>query len=387
MDCRHCHAELATEAALYCHVCGRKQHTTAIQRRHAKRPQAQGSITKLPNRRNPYWARLPVVYANGKAERRSLGCFATYKEAAEALAKSIYIKESEVSKLTLKDMYEQFIKSHYFAGLSASAQSSHRSAWKHLALYADVKLCDVNKMTFQVPIDELIRGGMKRSTACKIRNLCSNLCKEAMGINGMSVNYAQLVQLPRDDSESPVPFSTAELSDIWQAADKGDKNAMAILVLCYTGMRPSEMLGVRIEKHLHFDGVSRYLQTGSKTRTGLRRIIPLPPLLYPLVEALIDGRTSGPLIATPTGQQYRLDNWRHRCFNKAMSELGISGRVPYSCRHTYSDILRRKRVDPEVAMVIMGHTDYATTVENYHSTTDEDIGTICAAVCDIERPL
>ena len=69
-----------------------------------------------------------------------------------------------------------------------------------------------------------------------------------------------------------------------------------------------------------------------------------------------------------------------------MEELSLVGYTPYSCRHTYADIQKRRNIDPEIMMVILGHEDYSTTVEFYHSTTDEDLDRIFSAVDGITRP-
>ena len=69
-----------------------------------------------------------------------------------------------------------------------------------------------------------------------------------------------------------------------------------------------------------------------------------------------------------------------------MEELSLTGHTPYSCRHTYADIQKRRNIDPEIMMVILGHEDYSTTVEFYHSTTDEDLDRIFSAVDGITRP-
>ena len=385
MNCGYCNTKLGKNVN-YCPYCGRKIYNADGERRHYSRPQGQGTITKITGRRKPYWARMPASYDSGETKRVSVGCYATYAEAAESLAKAMYLPSNNADNLTLKDLYERFEGSKYYDQLSASARGAHRAAWKHLASCANIKVSKINKETFQRPIDALAASGAKRGTLAKIRNTASLLCKEAMGLGLITVNYAQLVQLPRDDTAPPVPFSSAELSVIWNTADAGNIDAMAVLVLCYTGMRPGELLGVKIEQHLHISNGMPYIQTGSKTDAGRNRIIPIPPVLQPIIDTLIDGRTSGPLIATPTGKHYRPDNWRPRCFNKLMDELGLKGHVPYSCRHTYSDIIRRKNVSPEIAMTVMGHTDYSTTVEHYHSITDEDIGIICSAVRDLARP-
>lgn len=389
MDCKYCKTQLPAEA-VYCHLCGKRQQAQ-IKRRRLRRAQSQGTITKLSGRRaNPYWARLPAEYNSNSVSRKSLGCYATYKEAAEALSKAMYLADCEVEHnthgLTLQNVYDRFVAGHYYAALSKSAQSSHQTAWKHLSNIADTPISEVNKDTFQAPVDTLLENGLKRETTAKVRNLSSLLCKEAMGLGLISVNYGMLVQLPKADTTPSKPFSSADLQLLWIAADAGNKDAMTIQILNYTGMRPGELFSVDIEDHLHIGGAYWYIQTGSKTTAGKNRIIPLPKILHEIILALVDGRQAGPLIAAERGGHHRLDNWRPRHFAPLLESLGLSGYTPYSCRHTYADMQKRRNTNPEVVMRIMGHADYATTVERYHTTTDEDIARICVTIDDIERP-
>lgn len=388
MVCKYCKTELV-DTAIFCHICGKKQSSRSRQRRH--RAQSQGTITKLSGRRaNPYWARLPAEYSSAIPVRKSLGCYPTYSDASEALAKAMYtpdpVPENHVRQaITVQTVYERFRGSHYFESLSKSAQTSHKSAWKHLSSIAEMPISQINKDTFQVPIQKMEEKGLKRETLAKVRNLSSLLCKEAMGMGLISVNYGQMVQLPKNDTEGATPFSTSALKAIWAAADKGNKDAQAVLLMTYTGMRPNESLGVDIEAHLHIVGEYWYIKTGSKTAAGQNRLIPIPNILREVVNALVNGRMSGPLIAAEKGGYHRVDNWRSRHFNPLMEALGLVGYVPYSCRHTYADIQKRRNIDPEVQMRIMGHTDYATTVERYQTTTEEDISRICDAVADMQR--
>ena len=388
MECKHCHKDIPDEAK-YCHHCG-KQQTVQPKRHRRHRPQSQGSIVKLSGQRaKPYWVRLPADYSTGIPLRESLGCYGTYAEAAEALSKALYTPEQTEHKqktVTLQDMYDRFIDSHYYESLSKSAQGSHRTAWTYLSKCATVPVSEINKDTFQKPIDEMRDVGLKRETMAKARNLASLLCKEAMGKGLITVNYGQLVQLPKSDTTPAKPFSTEQVQRIWAAADDGDKDAMTVLVLIYTGMRPNELMSTDIAEHLHMDGSYWFVQHGSKTAAGRNRIIPIPKILHPIIEQLVDGRTSGPLIAAEQGGTWRLDNWRPRRFNPLMERLGLHGYTPYSARHCYADLQKRKQVAPEIMMEIMGHRDYATTVEKYQTTTDEDIVRICAAADGFERP-
>jgi len=386
MTCSYCRTTLP-DVAVYCFACGRKQPTAPAGHRRHRRPQSQGTITKLPGRRKPYWARLPAVYDGKSVTRQSLGCFATHAEAAEALGRAMYASNTDNSHgVTLQDLYASFVNSHYYANLSQSAQGSHRSAWTHLMSCSKIPVSSVNKETFQQVIDSLHLEGRKRETLAKIRNLASLLCKEAMGRGFMTVNYAQLVQLPKTDTIPARPFSSSDLNALWTAADAGDVDAMVVQILNYTGMRPNELLQVDIETHLHVTGQHWYFKTGSKTEAGQNRIIPIPPIIRPLISVLIADRSEGPLVVSPTGKRYRLDNWRPRNFNTLMERLNLTGYSPYSCRHCFADMQKRRNVSPELMMTIMGHTDYGTTVERYHTTTDEDIDRICAAVDDLSRP-
>lgn len=388
MECKYCHQNIPDDAK-YCHLCG-KQQIVQRKRHHRHRPQSQGTITKLSGKRTKaYWVRLPVDYTSGEPVRESLGCFSTYAEAAEALSKALYVPEKAKRKqknVTLEEIYNRFLDSHYYESLSKSAQASHRTAWKYIYPCATVPVSEINKDTFQKSIDSMRNAGLKRESMAKVRNLTSLLCKEAMGMGLMSVNYGQLVQLPKSDTEPAKPFSCEQIKQLWQAADAGDKDAMTILVLIYTGMRPGELLSIDIAMHLHIGGQHWYIQHGSKTAAGRDRIIPLPKILHPIIEQLVDGRTSGPLIAAEQGGFWRLDNWRPRRFKPLIERLGIENRTVYSCRHTYADLQKRRQVAPEIMMEIMGHTDYGTTVERYHTTTDEDITRICAAADGFERP-
>ena len=178
------------------------------------------------------------------------------------------------------------------------------------------------------------------------------------------INFGALVQLPREEKVDRRSFSVRELSRIWTKAETGDKTAMAVILLCYTGMRPSELLGVRIEEHIR----------------------QRPNAVLQFLHKLQSGRDFGVLIPTPTGLQWREENWRKRRFYPLMLDLQIEEAVPYTCRHTYSNLQKRRNIDPEIMMEIMGHTDYSTTVEHYHTTTEDDIDSICSAANGLEAP-
>ena len=385
MICRQCNTKLP-EGARYCHICGTLSIGLIKSRHH--RAQGLGSITVISGRKHPYWVRMPASYNGNRVVRQSIGCYRTRAEAEAALARAIYYSGSTTSPniYTVRDIYNRFVVSCRYTDLSSSGQQSHRSAWTHLSACADIPIDRLNSSVIQRVVDDMTNAGKKHETVAKVRNLASLLCREAMGLGLLTANYAQWVYLPKRDTISARPYTSAHLDLIWTQADAGDQTAMAVIVMCYTGMRPGEAMSLRLEQHLHIAGEYKYVITGSKTAAGLDRVIPLPPVIWPLIDALVGNRTSGALIATAAGKPYTLDHWRSHRFAPLMGRLSLHRYTPYSCRHTYVNMQKRRQVAPEIMMPIMGHTDYSTTVERYQTTTAEDIAIICNAVMDMTRP-
>ena len=345
------------DGSVFCNWCGKKQVTQ--KKKTAKRASGSGAIRKLAGKRaRPYQARMPKTL-------ESIGCFKTVAEAEAALAQAIQKQAPDIFTLTLAEVYEDFTSSPYFEGLSETAQKRHITSWKRLAPLYSVKVSQLNTGHFQRIANQMRNEGVKRATLEKYRNLCSLLCKEAMRNGAMATNYGALVQLPEKDSEERTPFTNAQVAQIWGEWQAGDQTAGTIILLCYTGMRPNELK--TIERH---DG---YIITGSKTEKGRDRIIPYPDFVEPILDSM-------------DFSKFDLNNWRRRKFNPLMEKLGIEGCVPYSCRHTYSNIQKRRNIDPEIMMDIMGHEDYATAVENYHHITEDDIERLKSAVVGMEIP-
>lgn len=408
MTCKKCGKNLP-DGSRYCPFCGKKQ-LTEKRLRHPKRTHGSGSIIKLSgNRALPWLARLPETIVDGKINRPVLGCYATYKEAVAALMEVRARGKIDKAALTLKNIYDIFTAGNYFAELSPQGKDSHRKAWKYLQPWGDEKIKEITALQFQAAADAMRDKGLKRETIAKMRNLASLLCKECMRLGLMEINYGQLVQLPREDKVSRPSFTVAQLSSIWAFAETGrddfenhtenieakklekqnardQKTAWAILIMCYTGLRPSELLELDLTDQLRTTKNAFYFYTGSKTEAGQDRIVPIPTVILPFIEKLTDGRTTGPLVTAPAGGVWRLENWRKRAFKPLMERLELNGVTPYTCRHTYADIQKRRKIDPEIMMEIMGHEDYSTTVEHYHTTTEDDIDLICRAVVGLKRP-
>jgi integrase len=62
------------------------------------------------------------------------------------------------------------------------------------------------------------------------------------------------------------------------------------------------------------------------------------------------------------------EHFRTCCFEPLMKQLNIEGRVPYSCRHTFANLMKAvSGSDPDKAALI-GHADASMT--KYYQSAD-----------------
>ena len=203
------------------------------------------------------------------------------------------------------------------------------------------------------------------------------------GVN-TETNFASLVWLPTDDSESRQPFTLEELGKIKEGASAGIRYADWILAMCYTGFRPSEFLALKKES---FDADRWTLRGGAKTEAGKNRIVPIHPLIRPIIakQMLAPGEY---LFSIHRDKPTTLDNFRQACFYPALEALGIQTvpkprekpeRTPYSTRHTFATLMKSVKGSDKDKAALMGHTSFEMTLHYQH----EDYDSLKKIICSI----
>jgi integrase len=136
-----------------------------------------------------------------------------------------------------------------------------------------------------------------------------------------------------DDDENGVPFTEDELRIIVHSDLFACKIAT---ILCYSGWRITELLNVEIDRknNLFFSGL--------KTAAGKDRIVPIHPFIIPLVEKMPDKMITS------------VNSYRRELY-KALEKLGIEKHTPHDCRHTFSWLCDKYKVDKLSKKKMMGH--------------------------------
>ena len=355
MLCPRCSAELPP-GAFFCPRCGKKVSAAAPSaQKHRRRAKGTGSVYKLQGQRERPW----VAYAHGHV-------IGTCRTSGEALALLDLYNASkaptDLRRITLADVYEQWSAQHYKA-IGPKGQQSYALAYAAAAPLQRSPIADLGTADYQAIIDSLVSAGRSRSTCEKQRQLFSQLCQWAMTRDIIDKNYAQFLELPAAAAKKTRVFSDAEILQIWTMEDDarlGD-TARITLILIYTGMRINELLLMRRE-NVHLS--ERYMVGGEKTEAGRDRPIPIDSCIIPLIEYFLEDNAAKWLIPSANGNP-RDHNTVRKSFRILMDKLGIRDVTPHTCRHTAASRWAAQGVPIQSVKEILGHSSIQTTSDIY----------------------
>lgn len=344
MLCIKCRQEIPDGSA-FCNHCGKKQAPEP--RKHKKRANGTGNITKLSgNRQKPWLARKNGV---------CVGTYKTRTEAQKALERMTDMTVNDKFNMTFAQVYERW-KAEHSRTISEKMVKNYDLAYRQCAALHDMQIRKIMRSDYQAAVIALELKGKSKSTCNKLRVLLGMLGRWAME-EGITLNNPAegLTTVAKQLSERKI-FSDEQIAAIKKANHPAADIAL-ILISC--GCRPGELFSVPLA-----DCYADHFIGGSKTEAGKNRVIPIGPdgldAYRRLREkATNDGKTL--LIDGYSGKNKTSDNYAKRDWRELMEECKIEGMTPYNCRHTF--ITRSIRAGMELAVLeaIVGHVDRETT--------------------------
>ena len=360
-ECRHA----VSDKAIACPGCGYPMSgssvTTALvtagipkqapaKRTRRKLPNGFGSIKKLGgNRSRPYAVYPPSgelsAIGNGPTKATALGYYRDWYSAFDALSKYHHNPyDISTRNLTFSDVYERFYKEKFECGkkdLSASSKYAYDTAFKNSAPLHRLRFLDIRKQDMQTILDDCTLG---YSSLCNLKKLFCQMYRFALENDIVEKNYAQYVTINReDDNEKGEPFSEEELELLWK--NKKDRAVQVILLMIYSGFRIKAFETIEINKEeLYFKG-------GVKTAAGKGRTVPIHPAIAPFA-----------FVFRKHYPNFRTNTYRTYHFYPVLERLGIattkSGKkhTPHDCRHTFSWLCDKYKVDELSKHFLMGHS-------------------------------
>lgn len=347
--CVKCKKELP-DSVLYCPYCGKKQDKE--KRKSLKRANGTGTVYKLQGRR-----RKPWVAAKNKT---IIGYYEKKSEALEALEKLSGKPLSERYNMTFEDIFREWSNEHY-RKVGEQAVRSYNCAFKIYEPLHNRKFRDLHTQDFQNIIDQYT--DKSHSTLQLYKNLITQMSRWAMREEIISTNFAQFVQLPKQQMKQKEIFSE---NDIALLEADGSEAAMIVLMLIYTGMRIGELFTLPVE-----DYHETYVIGGEKTSAGKNRVIPIRPEGRKYFEYFAKHATGELLLSGYVGNK-SIARFRSKDYYLLLDKLGIERKTPHSTRHTFATWAVSIGMQPEILQRILGHANYSTTAEIYfHSNIDQ----------------
>ena len=343
-----------------------------------KLPNGAGSVTKLKGRRyTPYWARISIGYdENNNLIRKSLGTFKTKKEALEALVN--YQEDANPNNYTLQEIFDMYKKERIENDMiKETTIESYEDNFKHLKPLSNRRFRDLNVNDYQEVFNNMKRLNSKKDTPIskeskkRIKSVLSNLYTYALKHEIVDKDISIFIELGRgEQKEEKDIFSDIHIKKLFDNVNN-IQDLDIMLIFIYTGLRPSELLNltkdnIDLERRVIFD-------FGIKTEKGKKRIMPIADKIFDFVEKRYNSANPF-LFTTGTGNVMKTNYYRRYRFDPAIKELGFDNLniTPYSTRHTFATLMDRGKIRKTLQKDLMGHTDYATTVNNYtHSDLEE----------------
>ena len=358
MLCKKCKKEIPDESK-FCNLCGTKQ----VRERSAKtRGHGDGTVYKDTN--GKWIAEYTIGWdtdENGKLTRRKRKKrgFDTKKEAVAYIPQLKQDLPQQDMNVKFKDLYKKWLDGHT-EKVTQSTINCYKSAYKYFSTLYYVEIAKIRTEHMQKCIDECPHG---KRTKENMKALGTSLWRYAMQLDIVDRNYAEYIYIHKEEEEEKVSFSKEQVQTIWKNVEKYPK-LKYVLVLCYTGMRLSEMLGAMTDNYFPEEG---YFITGVKTKAGKKRVITISPKILPFFAEFGQGKH---LFTELSAKKFRSDIYYPALQALDMDVLEADGShvyTPHCCRHTFATLMKNVNAPATDKQKLIGHAKFEMTAHYTHT--------------------
>lgn len=380
MECRKCGATIP-DGANYCPMCGRQVSVNHGSSK--KRGNGQGTVFKTAS--GKYMAQVTLgYYTSEDGKRHRLTRSKTFDKKRDAVAALGELKNGPKMKKspTFAELYKAWLPTHR-AG--AETMNCYKAAYKHFAAVQCLRVADIDVDDLQECVDSCPAG---KRTRQNMKTLAGLLYKYGIPRHLIpdNLNLALYLSVSGDGAAHRSALNDAELEKISKAVGT-IPHADEIMVLIYTGFRPSEFLALTADD---YDSKAQTLTGGAKTDAGRNRVVTLSPKIQDTVARL--GASAGPLIKDASGKAWPLKAWTETVFYPMLEAVGIDNPIveiagglkrhritPHSCRRTFATLMKRAAGSDKDKQALIGHAS-AEMLRYYQDVDLTDLRAITDAL-------
>ena len=189
-------------------------------------------------------------------------------------------------------------------------------------------------------------------------------------IGGVSTHPCELIDAPRTARYLPKNLSEAQVEALLSAPDSatplGERDRAMLEVLYATGLRVSELVGLKLIQLSVEQGVVKIMGKGSK-----ERLVPMGELAVDWLTRYLSGartfwlpppQTNDYVFLTARGEPMtRQAFWHIIKRNAVLAGINTDALSPHTLRHAFATHLLNHGADLRVVQMLLGHSDITTT--------------------------
>lgn len=340
-----------------------------------KRSNGSGSVYKMKHKklRKPFRAVITTGWTDeGKPIRKTLGTYASQKEAYEALA--LFSNDPTALErkrvITVEQCFQWYFEEAERMGLSAGRIEVIDSVKKLMKPIHHMDITILKTAHVQAIFDKFTYS---QSYQQAIKSVLVKICNIAIKNEVISKNYMSdiIIRKKAAPIKRATPFTQEDIYKLWLHQD--DLTVRIILIYIYTGVRLNELLNMKVDD-IHLK--ERYMVGGSKTDAGRDRIIPIAECIVPFVQELYSTakfKRSMHLFDGVMGKT----NYRGRLAS-VCEKLGIKKRKPHDTRHTFITLCSDYEIPEIIVKHIVGHATSKNITQGVytHKTIEQYIDAV-----------
>lgn len=334
------------------------------------KPKSRGNGQGTVFRRGKTWTARVVIGWKTADDGHSIPIYKTRggfetKKKAIAYIPELFKAPHQEKKLTMQQVYDAWLPTHENR-VGRATMDCYRAAWKYFKPLHYLTFSSIDLYDLQECVDDCPKG---KRTKENMKALAGLLMKYALPRHQTDMNYAEFLHTGNDEKGTRPAFTREQIKLI-KAQIGITPHAEDVYCLIYTGMRPSELFA--LTKDDYQDGI---LYGGIKTEAGKNRAVPVATPIKQIIENKLSNKSY--LLFPrendlPMSAKYFRDNY----FYPVLAAAGIqpiptpdhpARYVPYSCRHTFANLLKDIPGSDKDKANLLGHEDYATTKRHYQT--------------------
>lgn len=257
-------------------------------------------------------------------------------------------------------------------GLAKASLASYRSDLIHLSDWLHdnnlSSLCRVDEpalMRFVALLSQTLRASSQARYISTLRRFYRYLLTRGQ----ISADPTLKIAMPVKPSRLPKVLSEAQVESLLRAppddSTLGQRDRAMLETLYATGLRVSELVGLKLHEVNYDMGVIRVFGKGSKERLvplGEEAIDWLRAYLGDARPALLSGRQSDDLFVTARGSAMtRQAFWQLIKRYAMLAGINPDRLSPHVLRHAFATHLLNHGADLRVVQMLLGHSDISTT--------------------------